>query len=27
LADTFFEWNAATHADVAIVDLTKKRKP
>jgi ribosomal protein L21E len=27
LSDTFFEWNAATHADVAIVDLTKKRKP
>ena len=27
LADAFFEWNAAAHADVAIVDLTKKRKP
>jgi outer membrane lipoprotein-sorting protein len=27
LADTFFEWNASTHSDVAIVDLTKKRKP
>jgi ribosomal protein L21E len=27
LADTFFEWNAATHADVTLVDLTKKRRP
>jgi outer membrane lipoprotein-sorting protein len=27
LADTFFEWNAAAHVDVAIVDLTRKRKP
>jgi outer membrane lipoprotein-sorting protein len=27
LADTFFDWNTATHADVTLVDLTKKRKP
>ena len=27
LADTFFEWNTAAHADVTMVDLTKKRKP
>jgi outer membrane lipoprotein-sorting protein len=27
LTDTFFEWNAAAHADVTLVDLTKKRRP
>jgi outer membrane lipoprotein-sorting protein len=27
LAETFFEWSAAAHPDVTMVDLTKKRKP
>ncbi len=27
LTETFFEWSAAAHPDVTIVDLTKKRKP
>ena len=27
LAETFFDWSAAAHPDVTMVDLTKKRKP